>query len=749
MTSIPLTRFELLDWLLPACEPASAALAFPKAERTGPGWIYGEAEVARAVAAFRDGTLAEHAFDTVTQKNVPYTITNASRLGLVPHRDGLVSVFCIDFDNHHGDGGNVALLEPVSRFLGARPLVFTSRSGTGYHAFFRLASPRPVAEFRVWSKGWGFGRSGRPEAFPKSEKLTQFWLPNEPNENGGDAYHSGDFRSCVVEALPAPPGLPVTTTTLSVLAGEAAPGSRNDALNAAAFELGRKRLPREEARTLCARAAHLCGLEDAEAQATFESGFAGGSAQPDSPENPGRESFTLDGFGNARRLVQQSGDSLRHCFETGVWLSWDGTRWVADAGGAAQEAAKAAIRGIEQEGENAVGAAPDDRRSALRGEFTSHLRRSSSARGVSDALELARSEPGMSVRLDQLDTDAWLFNCSNGTIDLRTGQLRPHQRGDLITKRSPAAYLGLSAAGCPGWVAFLDRVFAGDGELIAFVQRSVGYALTGLTDEQCMFFLYGDGSNGKSTLLGTLLHVFGGYAQKAPAELITRPDRASHGAASPDMARLRGVRLAITSEIEQNARLNESRIKDLTGGDRVVARPLYRGMVEFESTHTIFGYGNHKPSISGTDLGIWRRIRLIPFGVTFEGNARVPGLAARLVEERDGILSWAVEGCLAWQRDGLEPPAAVTRATSDYRKESDVVGRFLDDRCERAAGLTVAKGDLYRACQAWCREAGEVEMSDISLGIRLRQLGFKEHRTSTTRFWRDLGLREGVEHGRA
>lgn len=742
-----ITRINLLEWLLPVCDPAAAALAYPKADRVGPGWIYGEDEVARAVAAFREETLGDCIFQSVTQKKIEYTIVNPSRLGLVPRRDGMVTVFCIDFDDHHGDGGNLALLGPVARFLDAAPLVFTSRSGKGFHAFFRLETPRPVADFVRWSKAWGFGRKGRPELFPKSEKLTQFWLPNEPNANGGDTYHSGDFESCLVGALPAPPSQSVTSTTLAFLTGESEPGSRNAHLNAAAFELGKKGLAREEARALCVRAARLCGLEDAETETTFHSGFTAGRSRPAARCERDPETFTLDGFGNARRLVARAAGDLRYCFEAGAWLAWDGTRWAFDAGGAVQAMAKDAIRGIEQECDAATSSLSDERRGALRREYASHLHRSSSARGVADTLELARSEPGMSVRLDDLDIDPWLFNCRNGTIDLRTGALRPHERGDLITKRSPAAYR--PGAACPAWTVFLDRVFAGDKALIGFVQRAVGYALTGRTDEQCMFFLFGDGSNGKSTLVGTLLHVFGEYAQKAPAELITRADRSSHGAASPDMARLRGARFVLTSEIEQDARLNESRIKDLTGGDRVVARPLYRGMIEFEPTHTIFGYGNHKPRIAGTDLGIWRRMHLIPFEVTFSGEQCVPGLAATLCEERDGILAWAVEGCLAWQRDGLVPPRAVQRATSSYRRESDAVGRFLEDCCERGAGLTVPKGEVYAAYTAWCALEGEVALSEKSLGTRLSTLGFEEHRTSRSRFWRDLGLREGNAHGQS
>lgn len=740
----PITRFDLLEWLLPVCDPGAAALAYPKSKGVGPGWIYGEDDVTRAVAAFRDDTLSACTFQSVTQKKVEYTITLPSRLGLVPRRDGMVAVFCIDFDDHHGDGGNLALLEPVARFLGAAPLVFTSRSGKGFHAFFRLETPRPAADLVRWSKGWGFGRKGRPELFPKSEKLTQFWLPNEPNANGGDTYRSGDFESCVVGGLPDPPSQSVTSTTLAFLTGASEPGSRNADLNAAAFELGKKGLPREEARALCVRAARLCGLEDAETETTFDSGFTAGRSRATAPGECAAGTFTLDGFGNARRLVARAAGDLRYCFEAGAWLAWDGTRWAFDAGGAVQAMAKDAIRGIEPECDAASRSLPDERRAALRREYASHLRRSSSARGVADALDLAKSEPEISIRRDDLDTDPWLLNCRNGTIDLRTGALRPHDRGDLITRRSPAAYR--PGAACPAWSSFLDRVFAEDIELIGFVQRAVGYALTGRTDEQCMFFLFGDGSNGKSTLVAALLHVFGDYAQKAPAELITRADRSSHGAASPDMARLRGARFVLTSEIEQDARLNESRIKDLTGGDRVVARPLYRGMIEFEPTHTIFGYGNHKPRISGTDLGIWRRLRLIPFGVTFSGEQCVPGLAATLCEERDGILAWAVEGCLAWQRDGLLPPRAVETATNSYRRESDAVGRFLEDRCERAAGLTVSKGEIYAAYTEWCRQGGEEVLSEKALGIRLAALGFEERRTSKSRSWRDLGLREEDEH---
>ena len=231
-------RLELLDWLAPQCDDRRVALLYPKGNHgTSPGWLKHRADVQRSLQAFRKGILAEQVFDSVTQSGKPYQISGAERLGLVLHRAGSVGVFCVDLDDHTGDGGTVQHLEGMKHFFGAQPITFTSKSGTGLHLFFSLEAPVPVLEFVKWAKAWGFNRSGQIEVFPKTGKLTQVFLPNEPNEQGGDTYRSGSFDSCVVSELPAPPPAPLSDATLDFLRGFVPSGGRNDSLNKAAHEL--------------------------------------------------------------------------------------------------------------------------------------------------------------------------------------------------------------------------------------------------------------------------------------------------------------------------------------------------------------------------------------------------------------------------------------------------------------------------------------------------------------------------------
>lgn len=745
MSENPITRLDLLDWLLPCCEPTAAALSYPQQDKAGIGWVYGETDAFRAITAFREGTLREQSFDSVNQQGVPYTIRNPSQLGLVPHRVGMVGIFCIDLDDHHGDGGNLRLLGPVARFLGAEPVVFTSRSGKGFHALYRLATPVPVEDFRHWSKGWSFNRDGRPEAFPKSTGMTQFWLPNESNERGGDAYVSGSFQSCVVGLLPEPPSRDLTTTTLTFLMGESDPGNRNNGLNKAAFELGRKGLERVEAWALCERGARLAGLKPDETATTFGSGYGSGrTAGPPTAQRPSTDTAKpLTGFGNGERFATVWGLEARYCFQIARWLTWDGRRWSSREDGRVQRMAKDAIRAIELERADAMAQAEEDARDLTGREYRFHIKRSSSSHGVAEALDLASSEPGMALGLDDLDRDPMLFNVGNGTIDLRTGSLRSHRREDNITTVSAVEYQ--EDAVCPRWEKFLLEIFAGDEEMVGFVQRAVGYALTGLTSEQCMIFLYGDGQNGKSTVINTLTALFGGYAQKAPTDLIMRPERSGGGGPSPDMARLRGMRFVTTSELEEGVRLGEARIKDLTGGDRIVARPLYKDPIEFDPTHTLFVYGNHKPRIEGTDEGIWRRIHLIHLPVRIPDAQKDKGLGQALREELSGILNWAIRGCLDWQRDGLGVPTTVREATSAYRSESDPVSRFVEECCELGPVHSVSKKDLYQRYMRWCEEDPKPVLTSKGLSMRLVAMGIKDDRVSQERYW--LGIMPQWEGG--
>jgi putative DNA primase/helicase len=745
-TTAAMDRFALLDWLLPACEAETAALFYPKTALVlSPGWVHTAADVERAVAAYRDERLPAETFESVTQNGKPYTIRGAQRLGLVPHRNGNVSIFCVDLDDHAGDGGNVHLQSPISIFLGAEPICITSKSGRGRHLFFQLHSPMPIDAFVRWGKAWGFNRTGQPELFPKTAKRTQLWLPNAPNERGGDRHIGGTVDSCLVEQLPPAPKVKLASSTLEFFRGCVPAGDRNNRLNKAAFELGAKRVSELEAHRLCRFGARLCGLDVDDAAAvdsTFESGYRAGQGAGALSGNKPTKLFTLDGIGNGERFTSRYGRRTRYCYELKQWLIWTGSRWSLSAQHWIQRWAKRAAKRIKQETRFAVRQAETEGRAEesrqLQTAYQRHQRFTSSQRGVQEMLAMAQSEPGIQAPLDSFDRDPWLLNVGNGTVNLRDGQLRPYRRGDGITKQSRVSFL--SDAPSPRWDAFVERIFAGDRELIDFVRRAVGYSLTGLVSEQCLFFLYGGGSNGKSVFVQTLLHICGEYGQKAPTEMLMKQERSS-GSASPELARLRGVRFAVTAELEEGKQFGEARVKDLTGADRIVARPLFCDPVEFEPTHKLWMYGNHKPTIRGTDDGIWRRIRLIPFQVTIPEHERDPQLMAKLQDEAEGILAWAVRGCLEWQQVGLSAPAVVTGATDAYRRDSDRLREFIGECCVVTEHARVAKADFYVAYEKWAHAGGERPWSKKKVGEALTGQGYQDGRgTGGTRYWEGLGL---------
>jgi len=454
----------------------------------------------------------------------------------------------------------------------------------------------------------------------------------------------------------------------------------------------------------------------------------------------------LDGIGNGERFTDHHGPDVRYCYELDKWLVWSGRRWSLDAQARIEAMAKETARHILKEMELALEDArdagqPDEEIADLEKAYKNQYRAAARVTGVRDTLKMAQSEHGVKVSVDQLDANPMLMNVRNGTIDLATGQLLGHRRNHGITKMAPATFD--PGANCTRWQAFLDRIFDGDEELIAYIQRAVGYSLTGAVGEQCLFFLYGTGQNGKSVFIQTLLSVLGDYAQKAPTEMIMKQERSSSGGATPDMARLRGVRLAVTAELDENQRMGEARVKDLTGSDRIVARHLYREPIEFDPTHKLWIYGNHKPAIRGTDDGIWRRIRLVPFTVTIPNDEKDPHLTEKLTRERDGILAWAVRGCLEWQRDGLGLPGAVASATEAYRSESDRLAAFLDECCVVEMWARVGKSELYAAYHTWSQNSGEYPVSKRRLGQQLIERGFDEERTKRQRNWIGLGLLNG------
>jgi putative DNA primase/helicase len=430
--------------------------------------------------------------------------------------------------------------------------------------------------------------------------------------------------------------------------------------------------------------------------------------------NPTEELYCSD-LGNGRRLVAQHGDDLRYVAQWG-WLVWDGRCWRIDDTGDVHRRAQETVVSIYQEAADA----PEHKRAAI-----ARWAIASQSHGKIQAM-MSSAESHIKVRATPADFDnqEWLLSCTNGTVDLQSGELRPHSQADLLTKTIPVAYN--AAAECPRWLAFLDRIFDKNAALIGYVQRMIGYMLSGSTGEQCMFIAHGTGANGKSVMIDIIRAMLGDYAKNADPStfLVSQSDRIRS-----DLARLAGVRFVATVELDEGRRLSEALVKQVTGGDLITARFLNKNDFEFQPRFKLLMATNHKPVIRGTDYAIWRRIKLIPFAVTIPEAERDPRLADKLKAELPGILAWAVRGCLEWQRSGLQEPAEVSAATSAYRSEMDIIGQFLDENCVTGPRYEVACAKLYAAYDRWCDEGGERSINQRRFGAQMSERGIqREHR---------------------
>ncbi|MDQ3696083.1 MAG: phage/plasmid primase, P4 family [Chloroflexota bacterium] len=453
--------------------------------------------------------------------------------------------------------------------------------------------------------------------------------------------------------------------------------------------------------------------------------------EPDDGDSASALAIHLTDLGNARRLVEQHGIDLHYCGVWGKWLCWDDRRWMIDDTGEVARRAKRTVGSIY-----AKAGLLEDRDE--RKQLVKHALRSEAAARIEAMIKLASTEPGIPIRPDQLDTDPWLLNVQNGVVDLRTGKLLPHDRARLITKMVPVTYD--PDATCPIWDTFFTKILGGKPELMQFVQRAIGYSLTGRVTERVLFMLYGLGRNGKSTLLDTTLELLGDYAVRTTTDTILAT---RDGGVPNDIARLKGMRFVFASEAEENRRLAEAKVKDLTGGDTISARFMRAEWFDFRPEFKIFLGTNHRPDIRGTDSAIWDRIRLIPFSVRISDDEVDPDLKDKLLAERAGILHWAVEGCLAWQRQGLGAPVEVLEATNAYRRESDLVGQFIDDECIVGEIERCTAKELYTAYSSWCGGGGEKPSAQKAFGQRLAERGFDSARVgkSRARYWIGIGLR--------
>jgi putative DNA primase/helicase len=451
----------------------------------------------------------------------------------------------------------------------------------------------------------------------------------------------------------------------------------------------------------------------------------GASAQPSDEALP--DGWHRSDQGNAHRLVAQHGERIRHVATWAAWLVWDGARYAIDHGdGKITYLASDVARQLWAEG------AVKDRDPVMRSKLWRWALRCESATAMTAMIRLARSVPGVAVTHDELDADDHLLNVANGVIDLSgEPRLRRHSTARLITKIAKVEHqVGATA---PTWAAFLARVLP-DAEVRSFVQRAVGYSLTGDVSEQVLLLVTGVGSNGKSTFLATIGRLLGDYAAVAPRDLLLATSHEQH---PTSMTTLFGARFAAAIETEAGGRLAEAQIKQLTGGDMLTARRMRENFWTFRPTHKLWLGCNHLPRIQGQDHAIWRRIRVIPFNVVISDAERDPRLLGALARELPGILNWALAGHSAWRSDGLRQPAAVLAATAEYRLESDWLQRFMG-----ACGYETGQGRVLSATfrddlERWAR------MEGLAIGQRqyteaLQALGARAVKFNSQRFWDGL-----------
>ena len=438
---------------------------------------------------------------------------------------------------------------------------------------------------------------------------------------------------------------------------------------------------------------------------------------------------------NARRFVTAHGHRFRYFAKTRRWLVYADGVWTEDPD---RVAARAAAEHVARDMLREAADEPDPARAK---QLAQDARRTMTARRLDAMLDVA--EPHLVVRADQLDADPWLLNVANGVVDLSTGKLLDHDPDYLMTRQSPASYD--PAAPAPAFNRFLEDVQP-DREVREFLARLVGSALVGVQRDHVLPIAHGTGANGKSTFYGAVGNVLGTYAGKIDVGVLV--GRASNRAgATPELLSLRGRRLVVADEPEAGGRLREAHVKAVTGGDRIVARPLYGDPVEFDPSHLLTIVTNHQPEVSGTDDGIWRRLLLVPWKVSIPSHERDPDLPDKLAAEADGILAWAVAGCLDWQRDGLDPPDTVRAATTQYRDAQDHVAAFLEDRCILSTSAQITNGQLRQEYEQWCAQEGIEELNHTAFGLQLTDRGLPPAKSNGRRVRRGIALRapDGLE----
>lgn len=702
---------------------------------------------------------------------------NAEAIGAVPIQMTLLVADVDDTLSKKGARDEWRSIEraKIEKLMEKHPRAFVYETRGGYRIVFKLDEPfeisKPEDKTRWWTKYLAFRTYLLREFLiaidPACKDFTRLYrLPNVvrdkkrelfPTYGTPEAIESFAIELPIDERVKPPKYVKTAIELACAAVRDAQVGFRNEVLNREAFSLGGF-IPKYIDRATVFDALLLAilangGNETGDAQkidAALDAGMArprevnGVSKQvaiyepPSDNEDPDDDGETarFTDVSNAERLVSRHLDDLRYVSTWGKWIFWDGKRWSLDSGENALRFAVSTARAMMKDAKEAMSRAVDEQdKAASDGEpnrieaarekqkWASRMidwaTKSHSRPRLEAMLAVACADPRISIRHDQLDANKWLLNVGNGTVDLKTGTLRSHLREDLITKITPVEYN--IAASAPTWKKFLQDVMDGDPELVSYLSRAIGYACTGEIRDHVLVFFHGEtGSNGKSTFLQTIHKMLGEYAMPAARKLLFRGKSDRH---PTEIATLHGKRFVTCSEIEEGQAFDEGLLKDLTGGDAINARRMREDEWRFEPTHKLFIAGNHKPRVRGTDGGIWRRIHLVPWLVNFE-KTKDMSLPAKLEAELPGILTWAVQSCIDWQREGLAPPGGVRDATKAYREESNPLGEFVSLRCRIEPTGRVSRRALRDAYERYCRDNGEkFPIGPRPFAAKLRALG--------------------------
>jgi putative DNA primase/helicase len=426
----------------------------------------------------------------------------------------------------------------------------------------------------------------------------------------------------------------------------------------------------------------------------------------------------------ALRFADKHEGDLRFVAAWNRWLSWDGAHWRFEDTLQAFDLARILCREAMAECGKAKVA-----------------KILASARTVAAVVSLARADRRIAATIDQWDADLWLLNTPAGVVDLRTGRTRPHRGDYYMTKIAAVGPRG----DCPRFLAFLERITGGDAALSAYLKRVFGYCLTGVTSEQALFFAHGAGANGKTVLMSTMAGILGDYCLATPIETFTESKTDRH---PTELARMRGARLVTATETEGGRYWAESRLKEITGGERIAARFMHKDFFEYLPQFKPFISGNHKPRLRSVGLAMRRRVNMIPFLVAIPEDERDPELAAKLKDEWPGILAWMVDGCLEWLERGLAPPEAVSRATDAYFAGEDGYSDWVVDRCEVDARFVARSSDLFASWKDWAEKAGLHAGDNKRFREEMERLGFTHKHTERGNYYVGLHIRQDPAEGR-